>query len=402
VLLRRQALHQLLGPVLEDGASRDLDDATVAATLTALGCRLEARPEGWAVRVPPSRRTDLQREVDLIEEVARLVGFDRFASHLPDPLVPGGLDASQEAERRLRRALVLSGLQETTSSSLVAGDHGGRVAIANPLLAEASHLRDSLLEPLLAAACRNLQASQPGFWAFEIGHVFPQPSHGAEPSDPSGRQQARLSGILCGERRSELWSSSGKPTPPGYHAARGVLGRALEAMNLPVSDRPLRDQPMLHPGRAAELVLEGRPVGWFGQLHPRLAGERDLPDASYLFDLDLERLLAAATRANRWRPQFRPFATVPSTERDLAVVVSRDIPAADLLQAIERAGRPLLEQAVLVDRFESDQLGEGRCSQAFRLRYRDAGRTLTDEDVAPVHERIVTSLAQRFRAVLRT
>ncbi|MCP9786580.1 phenylalanine--tRNA ligase subunit beta, partial [Cyanobium sp. N5-Cardenillas] len=170
--LRRDALHNLLGPIVVDGEAQDLDDERITATLEALGCVLEEGEEGWQVRVPPERAMDLKREVDLIEEVARLVGYDHFAAHLPDPLIPGGLEPAQQLERRLRRALCAAGLQEIVSLSLVAAAPG-RVPLANPLLADYGHLRDNLHQELLQAARRNLQASLPGFWGFEIGRVFP-------------------------------------------------------------------------------------------------------------------------------------------------------------------------------------------------------------------------------------
>jgi phenylalanyl-tRNA synthetase beta chain len=207
VLLRRDSLHQLLGPVLVDGEPRDLDDGRIEATLTALGCQLSVSDAGWLVNVPPSRQRDLCREVDLIEEVARLVGYDSFAAHLPDPLVPGGLEPSQQLERRLRRSLCSAGLQEVCGFSLVP-EAPGRLSLANPLLADYGHLRDELHTELLQAACRNLQASRSGFWAFEIGRVF-LPSGGSEPLE-----RLLLAGVICGERRSELWSSNGKPAPP--------------------------------------------------------------------------------------------------------------------------------------------------------------------------------------------
>ncbi|MCS5690655.1 phenylalanine--tRNA ligase subunit beta [Cyanobium sp. FGCU-6] len=396
--LRRDALHNLLGPVLIDGEEADLGDERVVATLEALGCRLESDDEleGWWVTVPPSRAMDLQREVDLIEEVARLVGYDHFAAHLPDPLVPGGLEPAQQAERRLRRALCAAGLQETCHFSLVEqGD--GRVPLANPLLADYGHLRDNLHEELLQAARRNLQASQPGFWGFEIGRVFQAASDGGAPTE-----RPLLVGVIGGERRGERWTSSGKPRHPDYHEARGVLQAALDPLRLPVEDRPSTANGLLHPGRAAELAIEGRPAGWFGQLHPALAEQLDLPAATYLFQLDLPPLLTAATRRNRWQPAFAPFATVPASERDLALVVPSTVSAASLLSAIRKAGKPLLEQAELVDRFEGSQVGEGLCSQAFRLRYRDPARTLTDEMVEGAHQKVRQALEKQFKAQLRS
>jgi phenylalanyl-tRNA synthetase beta chain len=180
-----------------------------------------------------------------------------------------------------------------------------------------------------------------------------------------------------------------------------VLQQALASLRLSLEDRPLTDHSLLHPGRAAQLVLEGRPVGWFGQLHPQQAEQADLPEATHLFELDRQALLTAATRRNRWQPAFRPYATVPAAERDLALVVPRSTQAAALLHTIRKAGKPLLEHAELIDRFEGSQLEAGSCSQAFRLRYRDPQRTLTDEQVEQAHAAVRAALEKQFGASLR-
>ena len=390
--LRRDALHNLLGPVLVDGEPCDLSDERIVATLEAIGCELENQGEGWDVRVPPSRAIDLHREVDLIEEVARLVGYDHFACHLPDPIEPGGLQPEQVAERRLRRALVAGGLQEACSFSLVPAAEG-RIPLANPLLADYGHLRDDLLGELLAAAKRNLQSGADGFWAFEIGSVFSTADNGA------GRQL--LAGVVCGERRGERWSTSGKAQPPNYFQARGLLQQALSSLMIPTEDRVLSDHALLHPGRAAQLVVEGRPAGWFGQLHPEQCETLDLPEHTFVFQLELASLLTAATRRNRWQPAFAPFATVPASERDVALVVPTSTTASALLNVIRKAGRPLLENAELIDRYSGSQVGEGQCSQAFRLRYRDSKRTLTDEDVEKAHGAILSALQKQPGVQLR-
>jgi len=411
VVLNRDALHNLLGPVLVEGEPRDLEDSRIEATLKALGCQLEADDDGWSVTVPAQRALDLKREVDLIEEVARLVGYDQFDVHLPDPLVPGGLDPTQQAERRLRRSLCAAGLQELSTLSLVKAAKG-RISLANPLLADTGHLRDNLHEELLQAARRNRQAFRPDFWAFEIGRVYlAAPGQEAAATDPATiEERLLLGGIVCGERRSELWSSSGQPRPPSYFEARGLLQAGLQSLGLALEDRPALEQgvvgappaDLLHPGRSAQLVFEGRPLGWFGQLHPARARELDLSDETYLFELPLAPLLAAAIRPRRWQPSFTPFATVPPSERDLALVVSRSLTAAELLAAIRKAGKPLLEQAELLDRYEGAQVEAGYCSQAFRLRYRAPDRTLTDGEVDAAHQKVVASLESRFGAKLRS
>ena len=396
VLLRREALQKLLGPLQTQEGSAELDDASIERCLTALGCSLTATDAGWQVVAPPSRRQDLHREVDLIEEVARLTGFDRFEAHLPDPLVPGALSARQQAERRIRRLISAAGLQEITTLSLVGASEQepDRIAISNPLLAETSFLRTNLWEELLQVCVRNLKTSQPGCWVFEIGNVFGGSAEAVE-------QRGLLAGMICGERRLERWTSSGKPVMPTYHDARGRLTEVMQALHLELLDQRLTSDERLHPGRAATLVLEGRPLGCFGQLHPVLTERHGLPDATYLFELDLDRLLDAATRSNRWVPGFKGFPTVPFSERDLAVVVDRDCPAAELIQTIRKAGKPLLETVELIDRFEADQLGDNKASQAFRLRYRGK-TTLKENDVQPVHDKVRQALEQRFSAELRS
>jgi phenylalanyl-tRNA synthetase beta chain len=149
-------------------------------------------------------------------------------------------------------------------------------------------------------------------------------------------------------------------------------------------------------------VLEGRPLGCFGQLHPELAETHDLPDATFLFELDLSRLVESATRRNRWIPAFKAFPTVPASERDLAVVVDRSLAASDLIQSIRKAGKPLLEAVTLIDRFEGDQMGENKASQAFRLRYRHQSETLTDDQVQPVHDKVRNALVKQHGAELRS
>ena len=270
-----------------------------------------------------------------------------------------------------------------------------RIAISNPLLAETSHLRTNLWEEHLAVCLRNLKASQDGCWVFEIGTTY-----SGSPTDVVETRQ--LCGVMSGERRMECWTSSGKPVPLDYHSARGRLAEVMQALKLELGDRRLTDDPRLHPGRSATLILEGRPLGCFGQLHPELAAKQDLPEATYLFELDLQRLLEAATRSNRWTPAFKAFATVPASERDLAVVVERSIASSDLAQCIRKAGKPLLEAVTLIDRFEGEQLGAGMASQAFRLRYRGKAETLTEDQVAPVHDKIRKALVKQFSADLRS
>ncbi len=418
VLLRKDAIHKLLGPLnrqtnisnlalsnlygdkLNEVTSLSgnyLGDDVIEDALTALGCILNSNELGWDVTVPPNRKKDLHREVDLIEEIARLVGFDSFEANLPDPIEPGGLNDKQICEREIRIGLCASGLQEVTTLSLVGAEESDeqRIPISNPLLMETSHLRTNLWQEHLKICDRNLKASLEGCWIFEIGSVFHNKNN-------QFNQKTILGGIICGERRTEKWTNSAKPLNLNYFQARGRLESTFRALNLEVKDKPLTDDPLLHPGRAAEIVLEGKCIGRFGQLHPAIAREVDLIESTYLFEIELDPIVSSATRKSKWITSFTQFATVPAMERDISLVVNRDCPSIELINEIYKAGRPLIEHVELIDRYEGSNLPTNKCSQAFRLRFRDKHETLTDQLVQPIHDRITKLLNDKFAAELRS
>ncbi len=417
ILLRRSAIHKLLGglkcvdtssncliesqrgqsnSIIEDNIVK-LSDQVIIQSLQALGCILEEIDLGWNVAIPPSRSKDLKREIDLIEEIARLVGFDNFDVHLPTPLVPGALTHDQKVIRLIRQGFCSSGFQEITTMSLVGPNKSDekRIPISNPLLAETSHLRTNLIEEHLTICQRNLKASQDGCWIFEIGDIYIQ-------ENDQICQKRLLAGGITGERRLGKWFTSGKNTYLDYYQARGLLAQSLQPLKIQIIDKTRIKDKQLHPGRSASLYLEGKLIGRFGQLHPLLADEYQLPRLSYIFDLELDSLITAATRKHVWTPVFTEFPTVPATERDISVIVSKDVKASDITKLIIKAGKPLLENVMLVDRYEGESLDSGKCSQSFRLRYRLKDKTLTDEIVQPIHDNVRKVLLDNLSVELRS
>ena len=175
----------------------------------------------------------------------------------------------------------------------------------------------------------------------------------------------------------------------------------MAQLGLSLQDRRLEDDERLHPGRSATLVLEGKVIGVFGELHPRLAEQQDLPAGTLIFDLALQPVLTAASRTNRYCPAFKSFATVPASERDLAFVVEDTQDVASVLQTIRKAGGQLLEHVDLLDRYSGSPIPEGSCSLAVRLRFRDPKATLRDEQVDPLLNKVRQSLEKSFKAELR-
>lgn len=393
VPLRRSAIHRLLG-TLADGTT--VQDAMVESCLQALGCELASTGEGWLVTIPHSRCQDLCREVDLVEEVARLVGYDRFGAALPTALAPGGRNRQQNLLLQLRQRFIATGLQELCHMSLDQGGPGA-LALANPLVSDHSCLRTVLYTGLLRAAQSNTQQGNGGLWGFEVGKVF-------STSSPQ-REQQKLGAVLCGQQQHSLWPAGGKATPLDFHQALGALERVWVSLGIRLQRQPMATtegvEPLLHPGRSVGLMLPGgASVGWFGQVHPRVSKSWDLPEDVFLLEADLMPLLDAAEQQHGSAPRFQAFSLMPAAERDLAVVVSQAVGSGVLMDAINRAGKPLLEAVHYLSRFEGGDLAPDTCSHAFRLVFR-GDQTLTDAQVETALATVLSALEKRFQAQRR-
>ncbi len=415
--LRRSRIHQVLGPLtqtnhnlntsgkleknylnqIQDQLDLEVSDHQINSVLTLLGCATEEIEDGWLIQVPAFRSKDLVREIDLIEEIARLIGFDKFETYLPDPISPGGLDAKQKCERLLRNLLINSGLQEVISLSLVNSDTKDKkkVELSNPLLSETSALRTSFIEDHLSICERNINSGQPGVWIYEIGKIFNR-------EDNDIKEKKILSGIICGERTLEKWTSSGKLKYLNYYEARGILKRVFNSLKLQVTDTRLINDRLLHPGRSALLTIEGKPFGKFGQIHPSLAHKYNITNYTYAFEIKTKSIIAAATRKNKWTIKYKSYATVPSIERDISLLVDKNLTSSEIVQTILKSGKKLLEKVELIDRYESDKLDNDKLSLAFRLTYRDKNTTLTEQDITPLHDKVRDSLIKTFNAELRS
>ena len=390
VMLRRRAIHRVLG-ALADGSP--VEDATVEGCLRALGCDLASTDGGWLVTIPHSRCQDLCREVDLVEEVARLVGYDRFGATLPTSLAPGGRNRRQSLLHQLRQRLIATGLQELCHMSLDQGGPGA-MALANPLASDHSCLRTVLYTGLLRSAQSNAQQGNGGLWGFEVGKVFST----AAPQ----REQQRLGAVLCGQQQHSLWRDGGKAAPLDFHQALGGMERVLVSLGIRLQRQPMAAtegvEPLLHPGRSVGLMLPGGVfAGWFGQVHPRVAKAWDLPEDVFLFEAELMPLLAAAEQHHGPAPRFQPFSLMPAAERDLAVVVRQAVGSGALMDAIRAAGEPLLEAVHYLSRFDGGDLAPGTCSHAFRLVFR-GDQTLTDARVEGALATILSALEEGFQA----
>jgi phenylalanyl-tRNA synthetase beta chain len=264
------------------------------------------------------------------------------------------------------------------------------VAVRNPVSAEHAVLRPLLLPSLLAAVARNVALGRADAALFEVSHVFRRTGEGMLPHEPW-----TLGGVLHGRLGGGGWRRSGPAVD--YFVAKGVLAALLRPVGLEL-EVVRGDDPFLHPGRAARVLLGGQDAGFVGELHPAVAERYELAGPVAAFELDLEVLVAALPPA----PTEAPVADLPPLRQDIAVVVPDEHPAAALVAAARAAGGGLLASVEVFDVYrDAAALGADRRSVALRLTFQAGDRTLTDAEVDPLRRAIVSALEERFGAVLR-
>ncbi len=374
-----------------------LVDEIILRILISLGCNVSNNEDGWDVQIPSLRAKDLLREIDLIEEIARLVGYDNFEAKIPHAIEPGRLTAKQQVERNIRWKLCATGMQEVLTTSLVRPDLNDldRISIKNPLLADTSNLRTNLWSEHTQICLRNLTSSAKYCWIYEIGYIYKK-------NNNKFVQSKVLCGLLCGQNQLERWTNKSNSGALSYYEARGKLEQVMQYLRIEVKDEPLINDQTLHPGRASKLFIENSPVGRFGQLHPSVCSEIGIPDDCYIFEIQMESIINASTRRAKWSPIFKPYPTVPYMERDITVVVSDKCTASQLIQAIKKAGKKLIENVELIDQFKGEGIGKNKYSKTFRIRYRSEKETLTEEILAPIHENVRQYLNKSFELELRS
>ncbi|HED03210.1 MAG TPA: phenylalanine--tRNA ligase subunit beta, partial [Candidatus Fraserbacteria bacterium] len=384
-----------------------LDAERIGEVLGALD--FDCEPQGESLRVTvPWHRLDVEIPADLIEEIARMIGYQ----HLPASLISepppswrpeGALDL--ELEEQVRDILVSCGLTEVINYSLSnpevearlypegqAPDEGQYIRLANPLSSERGFLRRNLLAQLLQTVAAN-RRHRSRVLLFEIGRVY-LPDQQAPDSLPD--EPRRLALALSGARRAPSWNQ--KSEELDFFDLKGIITELLSRLGLEdTSFVPLSAWPF-HPRRGAELRSGQQPVGRLGELHPEVAQRFGLKERTLLGELDLEALLAQSRRQPRG---YRPSPRFPAIEQDLAIVLPEKIPAAQVSELIRQAGGPLLAEVHLFDVYQGEQVPEGQRSLAYSLRYRAPDRTLTDAEVQKIHARIGQALTRELGAVVR-
>jgi phenylalanyl-tRNA synthetase beta chain len=392
--LRVERLNAVLG--------MDADAVYVSSLLRRLGLEVDAG-EGVLTVTVPTWRPDLEREVDLFEEVVRLHGMTEVSSTLPaGPDRVGGLTREQRIRSRLGGAARAAGLNEVTTYSFIDPADLERlgwqlpqdeipVRVLNPMSEEQSILRPTIAGNLVRAVSYNQRRNVPDVHLYEIGTVF---------STRDGRKQpierGVVAGVLAGAWSRPSWNDPGSQL--GFFDGKGVIASIMEELHVPHWTVRATDLPLLQPGRAAEVVVNGSVAGWLGEAHPDVLAAFDARGPVTLFELDLETLLSAAVDV----VAYRPVPRYPAVQLDVAFVLPGDIAAEQVMHTVRKEGKKLLESVRLFDVYDGEGVPSGRRSLALSLAYRSPDRTLTDDEVQKVHEKVVSQVCKRFGGEVRT
>ncbi len=383
IQLRSERVRRVLG--IEIGMQE------TATALRRLGLEVAER-EGILDAIPPSFRFDLAIEEDLIEEVARIYGYERIAPSLPTaslPMLP--LAESKLEVHTLKQMLAARDYFEVVTFSFVDRqlelDFAGRedaVALANPIASQMSVMRSSLIGSLVECTRFNIAHKQDRVRVFEIAGCF---------MSAAGElcQVERLAGLCYGLAGPEQWGASARPVD--FFDVRGDLEALFGPERLSFM---AATHPAFHPGQCERVSIDGKPAGWLGALHPRWAQKYEFPSAPVGFELDLVVVSSVPI------PRFEPVPRFPPVRRDLALFVDESIPAEALLATMRVAGQPLLSDVVLFDVYRGRGVPEGRKSLAFRVLLQDTEKTLTDAGVDEVIQKLVDILNKKHGSTLRS
>ncbi len=376
----------------------------MASILKSLEMIVEPAGKGQFAVTPPTCRVDITREIDLIEEVARLYGYDRVPITLPTvSVVAGSGEAKRTVEERLREIMTGAGYTEVINYSFISpgavdqlglGEKDERrrhVLIRNPLTEEQAVMRTTMTYSLLLNVRRNADCGRSDIKIFEIGKTFIRHGEGIQP-----HEQNRMACLITGLRSEDRWHS--RDLRSDFCDLKGCVENILDMLRIPLpSFHSGIHEEILHPGKSCGVFSGDEMVGFLGEIHPDLLSRLDLPGPIVVCEMDIDLLAAhfSPTASFRSMPRF------PSSSRDVAFLIHRECEAGELLRLAEESHEELLEKVQIFDVYEGENIAAGMKSLGLRFSYRSPDRTLTDDEVNEVHARIVQRIVQRMGASIR-
>jgi phenylalanyl-tRNA synthetase beta chain len=396
IRLSVRKIHQVLGT--------EVSAKQVTNYLEDLGLEVRGENEDVLVVTPPSFRGDLEREIDLIEEVARLDGYERIPTTIPKG-PPSSEERSKEflIERRLVDTLIVHGYHEVVTYSFTSPSSWDilglppvdprrqHLRILNPLTEDLSVMRTTLIPGLMETARYNVSRKNSNLKLFELKKVF-LPQEG----ERLPKEVKILAGLAMGFDRDPHWAFS--PRSVDFYDIKGCVEDLLDALMIKGARfNQAGDVPYLHPGKTSRVVLEQEVLGALGEVHPEVLGHYEIHGKVYLFEMDFGKMVKWA----RGEKRFQPLPKFPAVYRDLSVILDKALEAERVMEAILSFRQPFVEEITLFDIYQGHPIPDGKKGISYRIRYRASDRTLTDEEVNQYHEKIFSGLKEAFQIELR-
>ncbi len=381
----------------------ELSRQEVTDILVRLECIVHETGAGALEVVPPTYRIDLEREIDLVEEVARMKGFDAIPATMPIARVVSDLPTlHQRLERTVRDILVGHGMNEIINFSFISPDAADKlllpaddirriaIKLANPLVAEQSVMRTSLLPGVLDAVARNTSFRTTDLKLFEIRRRY-LPTAQEMPHEP-----LCIAGALTGSRAATSWCST--PEAVDFYDVKGIVENLLELLNIRsvtcVADTP---EPYYHPGKSCSVMVGRTLVGSFGEIHPVVQANFEIEKPVYAFEIDFAKLVSLSKPT----PAITSPSRFPDSTRDSALLVPDEVPAERILECVRSVKAREIEQVEIFDLYRGTGIQEGFKSIAIRIRYRSYERTLTDDEIAAIHAKVIALLINKLNVSIR-
>ncbi|WP_174613989.1 phenylalanine--tRNA ligase subunit beta [Virgibacillus ihumii] len=381
-----------------------IDTGDIAAILDRLQFSFEQHDDHFSVTVP-TRRGDITIFEDMLEEVARIYGYDNLPFTLPEgSSQAGGLTNHQLLKREVKGYLQSAGLMETITYSLTKEEWAGKfvspeiaklnpnqVHLSMPMTEDHKTLRLSLIPELLQTISHNLARNQRDLAYYELGTVFISDE---KELTEQPNEKLRASGVLTGNWLTHLWQQEKKQVD--FYLVKGIVEGLFDFLDIEVDFKQGKIAD-LHPGRCAVVTVKGQTVGYLGQVHPRLEKKLDIKE-TYVFDIDMDYVF----EVYRNTISYRPIPKYPSVSRDIAFIVDENVQAGDIKELIEKTGAPLVQNVHIFDVYKGEHLEEGKKSIAISLLYQDAEKTLKDNEVEQSYQEIVGKVNDQFDAYVRS
>jgi phenylalanyl-tRNA synthetase beta chain len=396
IRLNVKKIHQVLGT--------EVSAKQVTNYLESLGLEVRGENEDALVVTPPSFRGDLEREIDLIEEVARLDGYERIPTTLPGG-PPSSIERSKEfvAEKKAADTLIVHGYHEVITYSFTSPSSWDVIGlppddprrqhlrILNPLTEDFSVMRTTLIPGLMETARYNVSRKNSNLKLFELKKVF-LPQEG----ERLPREVKILAGLAMGFDRDPHWAFSTRAID--FYDVKGCIEDILDALMIKgVRFNRAGDIPYFHPGKTSTVVLEQEVLGVFGEVHPEVSDHYEIHGKVYLFEMDFGKMVKWAGDGKK----FQLLPRFPAVYRDLSVIVDKALEAERVVEAILNLRQPFVEEVTVFDLYQGPPVPEGMKGISYRIRYRASDRTLTDEEVNQYHEKILSGLKEAFQIELR-